>query len=147
MKKLFRYSVLTIMVLAVIALSGCEKNDTDNGTDKYALLTANIWNFDKLSTRSTNSDIHLLVDLTATLFTDATLKFNANGHYTLTIMGIAGNGTWELNNDETKLILDKGTENEATHNLAKLTSDILEYNESVVEEGIGNFELTYRWVK
>lgn len=87
------------MVLAVIALSGCEKKNIDNGANKSALLTANIWNFDKLSTTSTNSDIHLLVDLTAALFTDATLQFDTDGHYTLTIMGIADYGTCELNDD------------------------------------------------
>ena len=89
----------------------------------------------------------MLVDLTATLFTDATLRFDSDGHYTLTAMGIDGEGTWELNDDETKLILDKGTENEATHNLKTLTSDVLVYNESVEEEGFGKFELRYSWVK
>ena len=52
-----------------------------------------------------------------------------------------------MNTDGTVLTLDKGTEDEAVQPLSTLTSDVLEFTESVEDEDLGTFNVKYRWVK
>jgi hypothetical protein len=145
MKNLLRYSILSILVLSVIAI-GCDKDEDGNGPDKQGLLTAHVWNFDKLTTNSTDQDVQLLVNLMGAFMTGATATFSANGTYTISILGETDSGTWELSGDGKKIIMDKGTDDETEVTIVTLTSDVLEFKESVTDEGL-TFDVTYRWIK
>ena len=148
MKKLLRYSVVGVLVLSMLAINSC-KDENVNGPDKRALLTAHIWNFNGLTTTSTDTDVLLLVNLMAVLMTNGTCYFASDGTYTLTIPAIeeTDTGTWELSSDGTKLTFDPGTAGETTDDIVTLTSDVLEFVETVSEEGYAVFNATFRWVK
>ena len=147
MKKLLRYSTITLLIFVVFALTGCEKDDNGDGPDKKTLLTAHVWKYDKLTTTSTDSEVQLLINLLAAFMTNATANFAADGTYTITILDQPDSGTWELSADGTKLTFDKGTDDETVQSITTLTSDVLESIESTVDLDYGNFDVTYRWVK
>ena len=154
MKKLMRYSVITLLIFAIVGLAGCDKDDNGNGADKTSLLTAHIWKFDNASTTSTDPLIQAMVTMMSTLvYTDATMNFNADGTYAMTIKNPltqqdeTDSGTWEWNSDESKVIIDKGTEDEAESTIVTLTSDVLEHTMTEEEDDLGIIELTMRWVK
>jgi hypothetical protein len=148
MKNLMRITLLAVMAIAIAAMSGCSKDDKEeNQLDKKALLTAHVWKFDKLTTTSADADIQLVVNLMGAFMTGATLDYSSNGTYTISILGETQDGTWELSADETKITVDKGTEDEIVHTIVTLTSDVLEFNEPVDEEEYDLFNVTYRWVK
>ena len=153
MKSLLRYSVLSLLVFALVPFNGCNNDDNGNGPDKNALLTSHIWNFENLSTTSTDALIQLTVTFLSAFFEDATMNFKADGTYTMTMLnpltGLAESedGTWEWNADETQITLDKGTDVETIHVITTLTSDVLEINESMEDAEFGIIELSYRWVK
>jgi hypothetical protein len=147
MKNFLRIFSLVIIAFALFNITGCEKKDKDDGVDKKALLTGHIWNFDQLTTTSTNSDIQFGVNLIAAFMTNATLSVFTNGTYTMTILGEAGNGTWEFNANETSVILDKGTADEVEQQIIQITSAALELKEMVQDSTYGNFDMTYLWIK
>jgi hypothetical protein len=147
MKNLLRHSYLSILVIAILSMAGCEKKDDENGPDKKALLTAHIWKFESLTTTSTDTQVQLAVNLMAAFMTNATLNISADGTYTMTILGESDSGIWELNEDGTKLTIDKGTEDESVQTIVTLTSDVLEFLETVTDEDYGTFDVKYKWVK
>lgn len=147
MKNLLRYSILSILVLSVIAMSGCNKDEDGNGPDKQSLLTAHVWNFDKLTTTSTDAEVQFTVAFMAALLTESTISFTANGVYTWTILGESDTGTWELSADGKTLTMDKGTEDERTQTLVTLNNDLLETKENLEDEDDGTIPVNWRWVK
>ncbi|MEE4214231.1 MAG: hypothetical protein V2I34_04145 [Bacteroidales bacterium] len=101
MKKFNRISALLVLA-ALFATSGCNlfKASYDD------LLTDHIWNFDKITTNSTDETVQGIVALTGAFMTGATLQFYTNGTYTITIMGESENGTWNLIDDDEVLLMD-----------------------------------------
>jgi hypothetical protein len=150
MKTLIRYSILLMLVIAVPVMTGCEKDDDkkDNGPDKESLLTAHIWKFSSLSSTSTDQDVQLFVSMMSIFMTNATLEFGKDGSYTMTLPALetSDTGTWKLSSDGTKLTITTGGE-QAVSTISKLTSDEFEFKETVDEEGMPAFEVTYTWVK
>ena len=140
-----RFFVLSLLVLAVLALTGCEKDE--NGPDKSSLLTAHIWKYNNLSTTSTDTDIQMFVNMMAGFMTGSTLNFSTDGTLSLTVLGMTETATWELNADGTQITIDKGTEDEGVQNIVTLTSDVLEFTETSEDEDFGNIVLKYKWVK
>jgi hypothetical protein len=101
MKKINRISAFLVLA-ALLATSGCNlfKASYDD------LLTDHIWNFDKITTNSTDETVQGIVALTGAFMTGATLQFYTNGTYTITIMGESENGTWNLIDDDEVLLMD-----------------------------------------
>lgn len=101
MKKINRISAFLVLA-ALLAASGCNlfKASYDD------LLTDHIWNFDKITTNSTDETVQGIVALTGAFMTGATLQFYTNGTYTVTIMGESENGTWNLIDDDEVLLMD-----------------------------------------
>jgi hypothetical protein len=147
MKNLLRYSVLSLLALSILAITGCKKDDEGNGPDKNSLLTAHVWKFSTLTTSSTDPDVQLIVNLMAAFLTNSTISYAAGGTYTITMLGESDSGTWELSADGKTITVDKGTEDEGVHTIKTLTADVLEFSETVEEEGYDTFEVTYKWVK
>ena len=101
MKKINRISAFLVLT-ALLATSGCSLF-TPNYDD---LLTDHVWNFDKVTTNSTNETVQGIVALTGALMTGATLEFYTDGTYTITIMDEEDHGTWDLINDDEVLLMD-----------------------------------------
>jgi hypothetical protein len=147
MKKILRYSVLSFLILSILAITGCKKDDEGNGPDKSSLLTAHVWKFSSITTSSTDPDVQLAVNLVAAFMTNGTMTYAAGGTYTITMLGQSDSGTWELSADGKTITVDKGTADETFHTIKTLTADVLEFSESVVDEDLGTFDITYKWVK
>ena len=72
MRKLI--SGLTVAMLVMFTLTGCEK-------DNRTLLTDGVWTFKNLTTDSENETISGLITLAKVLMTDATMEFQDGGTY------------------------------------------------------------------
>lgn len=141
------YSVLTVLIIAM-AMAGCEKDDNGNGPDKATLLTSHIWKYDSFSTSETDPDILLVVNFFAAAYTGSTINLNSDGTYVFTSQDETDDGTWELSADGTKMITDKGTEDETEHTIVTLTSDVFEHTFTEdFELGLGSVDITLKWVK
>lgn len=145
MKRIHGILSFVVLLFALIIISGCEKKEDE--PDKTALLISHVWNFDQLTTSSTNADIQLAVNLIAAFMTNATMTFASNGTYTMVVLGQPDTGTWELNEAETSITLNKGTDDESIQQIIRLTSSVLEAKEIVVDEDYGEFDITYHWIK
>jgi hypothetical protein len=147
MKKILRFSLLSLLALSILAVTGCKKDE--EGPDRNALLTAHVWKFSTLTTTSTNQDVQLLVSfMSAFLATfNATLTYSTDGTYALAAQDSSDSGTWELSADGSTIIVNKGTDDESIHTIKTLTADVLEFDETVVDDDYGTFVVTYKWVK
>lgn len=147
MKNLLRFSVLSIIVFSLLAISGCEKDE--NGPDKNALLTAHVWKFSSLTTNSTDQEIILFVGLMSGFMANTTASFSSNGTYLITIplLSQTSSGNWELGSGGTQLIFDKGTAGEDVQNIITLNSDLLECSGTITDDDYGTINVIYKWVK
>ena len=59
-------------------------------------------------------------------FSSYSFEFKKSGSYDITAGSLTGTGKWELNSNEEKLILDKGTSSQKTADILSLTSSKLE---------------------
>lgn len=148
MKKILRVSISTIFLLALITITSCKKDkNSDSSTDKKTLLTSHIWKYNDLSTASTDVNIQVYVGLMKAFMINATVSFTTGGIYTEVTLGDTSTGTWEFNATETSIIIDKGTADENEIIISQLTSDVLEVKENTQDVDLGNFQVTYKWVK
>jgi hypothetical protein len=148
MKNLLRFSISTLLILELFTMTGCKKDDNgENSPNKKDLLTSHIWKFDDLSTTSTDSNIQLAVGLIKAFMGNATINFTTGGTYTRSMLGENENGSWEFNAGETSIIMDKGTADESEVIIVQLTSTVFEFKENVQDVDLGNFDLTYKWIK
>ena len=80
MKKILRYTLLSLIAISVLAVNGCKKNDDENGPDKGSLITSHTWNFSSLTTSSTDPMVQAVVRVTDPDYT--VLRFTAQrGNY------------------------------------------------------------------
>ena len=148
MKNILQLSVSTVFLVALITMTGCKKDSNgENEADKKVLLTSHIWKLNDLSTTSTDSNVQLAVNLMKVLMGNATLNYTTRGTYTISLLGVSDSGSWEFNAGETSIIMDKGTADESEEIIVKLTSDVLELKENVQDVDLGNFSITYKWIK
>ena len=83
----------------------------------------------------------------AAFMNNSTVNFSSDGTYAMVILSQTDNGTWELNTEGTILTTDKGTDEETIQTITTLTSDVLEFIESIDDEDYGTFDVTYRFVE
>ncbi|MGA1977119.1 MAG: hypothetical protein ABSG89_04610 [Bacteroidales bacterium] len=136
MKKLFKISYPVKVLLLILVLSGCTKKLSD-----MELMTDHSWKWDKMTTSSTNSTVISMVSLVSALFTseEIVFDFTTDGNYKVTAMGDStiASGTWSLQENDTKLMLDA-----AEANIVSLTKTQLAFQESQ-SDSTGTYTLTY----
>ena len=148
MKNTLHLSISTIILMVLVTMTGCKKdNDSKNELNKKVLLTSHIWKFNDLSSTSTDSNIQLAVSLIKALKGNASINFTTGGTYTMSLLAGSDNGSWEFNAGETSIIMDNGTAYESEEIIVQLTSNILEFKENVQDADLGNFNVTFKWVK
>jgi hypothetical protein len=145
MKNYINPIYLFAFFFSLIIITGCEKKEEE--PDKTALLTSHLWNFSELTTTSTDPNVQLAVNLVAAFLTNATMTFAPGGTYTITMLGQPDTGSWEFNASETTITLNKGTDDESIQEIIKLTSSVLETKEIMQDEELGEFDITYHWIK
>ena len=118
MKKHKFLSYLFAALLMVTTVS-CDDDDDNSTPNNTSLLTASTWTGDKVFVQN--------IDVTENPSApfdvkDITVKFNNDGTYSGQIIGATEDGTWEFNNSQNQIILDKDTDDELTVDINKLTS-------------------------
>jgi len=138
MKNLAKISCLFTVLLCMVASSSCNKIELS----KAELLTDHIWNWNKMTTNSSNENIQSLVLLANALMTGATMEFREDGTYTITILDTPEDGTWELIDNDEILMKD----NDAL-TVIKLTEDELVFEGEDVDDEYGSYTVTMYWKK
>lgn len=144
MNDALRFIPLSIIACFLFSITGCKKDDKD--PDITTLLTKHVWKIWELSTTSTDPDIQLAVTYKSSQMTNAELQFRMDGYYFIVIHQQSDMGTWELNANETAIIVDKGTIHETEWEILQLTKSQLELKEYVDDKTLGTFDITYNWV-
>lgn len=118
MKKLQFLSYL-FAALLMVTLVSCDDDDDDATPDKEALLTAGVWTGSKIYYNGVDmtEDFSSFLDVEST-----TIRFFNDGTYTVDVDGNAEDGTWEYTNNQTQILMDKGTDDELVADVNKLTS-------------------------
>jgi len=128
---------LVAFLVFPLLLSSCKKDD-------LTLLTAHTWNFDKLTTNSSNEDIQAMVAFASAMLSGATLDFNEDGTYVLDspLMDEPETGSWELSDDGKNLTMD----NDAMM-VVTLTDDQLVLEGEEVDDELGAYTVKMYWKK
>lgn len=131
-QRLFSYF---FALLLVASLTGCGKDDDkDTEPTKRDLLTAGEWNGQAIYI-SGNDASQLFIDQIGFDITKNKVKYDRAGTYVDSYERRSINGTWEFTSDEQSLIFDKGTDDEYTARIIRLTAtefyieQILEFEE------------------
>lgn len=138
MKKTFKLTFTSILVFLLLATNGCElfkKSDVD-------LLQDHIWNWDKITTTSTNETVLSIIALYNVFMTGATLQFHSDGTYTIKMLEEEDSGDWSLINDDEVLLMDG---DEMT--IITLTKDALVLGGEEVSNDYGTYHVTMYWKK
>ncbi|WP_162426998.1 DUF4923 family protein [Pontibacter pudoricolor] len=118
MKKLKFLSYLIATLLMVTTVS-CDDDDDDALPNNTSLLTASEWTGDKVYFQGmdvTNNPLSP-IDVKSVKIT-----FKSDGTYSGQIEGVSKSGTWEFNQTETQIIMDKDTNDELIADIKRLTS-------------------------
>jgi Lipocalin-like domain len=142
MKRITKLSYLFMVLLFLLASSGCNKVEQ---LTKEELLTNHIWKWNKITTNSTDTDVQSLVALVNALMTGTTLDFKDDGTYVMTSPLDPNNpttGTWELSEDSKTLDMDG-----EPGDIVKLSSSEFVIAQETVDEQYGTYTVTLYWKK
>lgn len=114
----FRLLPFLFAVLFLSVFTGCDKDD-DKEPTRTALLTSQVWQGNRAFVD--DQDVTSFIDMDNT-----TMLFKTDGTYNIVISGTPNTGTWEFTSNEQKLLLDKGTNEEFTIDILKLTATNLD---------------------
>ncbi len=133
MKKTILIGLQVIIIMAfVLQMAGCKKDD--DGTPSNSVLVSGTWNLEEL-----------LVD--GSVYTgdisNYSLTLVSDNSYSLTdVDGSQINGTWELTNDDTILMLDANE-----YVIVSLTAQNAELTGTERNDKTGSRQLTYKLIK
>jgi hypothetical protein len=117
-QRLFSYF---FALLLVASLTGCGKDDDDNEPSNRDLLTAGEWTGQAIYISGTDAT-RLFLDELGYDITKSKVKYDKAGTYVSSYDRRSLNGTWEFTNNEQSLLFDKGTDDEYTARVIKLTA-------------------------
>lgn len=126
MKKIKLLSTL-LLLASVLLISSCKKDD-DPVLTKTQLLTQNTWKYSS----GTSSDPAIQAILV--LYNGQEYVFKIDKTFTGILGGFPVSGVWEFSENETHLILNKGTTDEVDFEITTLDATILELK--IVDTGV-----------
>lgn len=138
MKRIIRFAGLFMLIFSFVALNSCDKLKQS----ERDLLLDHIWNWDKMTTTSTNENVQSIIALYNIFMTGATLQFHSDGTYTITMLDETDDGDWELINNDEVLMMD---DDEMI--IIKLTKDELVLEGEEVHNEYGTYSITMYWEK
>jgi hypothetical protein len=118
-------ALLSLFALCALIVAGCTDNPASSSGDKKTTLTAKTW---KVTVFKEDG-----ADLVPTGLAPTAYKFNTDGTYSVTILGITAPGTWEFNVDETNIITEKGTSKEANWYIQVLNSSSMKLKATMTD--------------
>jgi len=119
----------------ILLSTGCEKMSNEE------LLLDHIWNYDEMTTNSTNETVLAIVALSNALFTGATFEFKSDGSYRITTTSNTDTGTWEFLDDDTFLMDTDQMQ------IISLTEDEFVVESEEVDTEYGNYYIRIRLVR
>lgn len=131
-----------LFALVLLGTSGC-------AGDPNTLLTGGVWDFEDFTTTSEDDNIKSLVALGKAFLTDATMEFQDDGRYimTLPLAEDPETGTWELVGDDQLIINPEGDGGTSTANIDVLTRKQLSYVETFSTMGGSTYTVTTVWIR
>jgi hypothetical protein len=124
--------LLSFLFVALVmgALTSCSKDDDDATPSAQALLTAKQWQGNKYLIDG--DDMSSFIDIDEMFW-----KFDSDGSYVVEVDGDSESGKWEFASNNQQLVLDKGTADEFTLDILKLTNTSLnlEFEEEDLDTG------------
>jgi hypothetical protein len=108
--KFLSYLMAALVMITTVGCDDDDDDDIDPGSTKSEMLTAGVWQGDKVYYQGTDFTdlIKNELDITKT-----TIKFNSNGTYRATISGEPEEtGTWKFMANETQILLDEGDQDD-----------------------------------
>ena len=132
MKNLLSYSVLSFLIFTLIALMGCEKdkNDDDNKSEQFKLLTTHIWNYDTVFTICQDPEIKWFINMLDNAAKGSTVKYNADGKF----VSPFETGSWKFSNGEAEIITFDSDDPSDIYGHARidvLTEEVLEITDLI----------------
>ncbi len=127
-------------ILLVVILAACEgglvkpKKDKDEKDAKSRLSRA--WRVDRVLA---NDRLY-----TGTEFANWQFDFRQDGTYTLSTGTQSGQGKWELDSNDQKLMLDKGTPGEITFTVLQVNDALLELENIQTNNQAGQVRLVFQ---
>jgi hypothetical protein len=139
MKKHLAFLILSCV--CILAFSGCKKDD-EKPITKTDILSAKAWKFQDLSAFGQNVTALGVAGYLGGI-ANSDFKFNKDGTYTATnrTSSASTQGKWEFGNNETQLILDKGTANETPYDIITLSNTNLDLRVSIAKNTIDASQL------
>jgi hypothetical protein len=134
-------SALGFALMVVFTITGCD-------TDKVALLTDGVWDFENMTTNSGDASIKALVLAWKAAMTDATFEIQAGGDYIIVapLLEEPETGTWSLVGDD-QLILTRDGGFPSTANIETLSRKELKYIQTYVDQQMNSYSVTTIWVR
>jgi hypothetical protein len=115
-------NLLLLLAAVLVMAASCKKDDPKPGPDEPETTRqdqiSKTW---KVSAILINNAPAAGVD-----FSSYSFEFKKSGSYDIEAGTLSGTGKWELNSNEEKLILDKGTDTQKTADILSLTDSKLE---------------------
>jgi hypothetical protein len=126
--------LLRLFVIMLFFLTACkEKEDDPKPATRTELLTAKPWEVNKVLLNGL--DFTNRPELSD--FAGMTIKFEANGTYTMASPMASTTGKWAFASNETKLVLDAGTADEITWDIAELNENSAKFLTNTSLPGLG----------
>lgn len=121
-----RLITLLLLSLFILILPSCDK-DEDKEPSKTDFLTAGVWTGNSVYVQGQDVT-QFLRDSAQFEIKDLSTRFDKNGEYRETF-GRTVVGTWEFINNEQSILFDKGTTNEYSVKVTKLTASDFYYEQ------------------
>ncbi len=147
MKKSLLSFILLLTVLLNLSSCSEDKDNDPKPATKKEILTAKSWKMAKIV--YDGQDVSTDEDQFLSILMGYEIKFNADGTATLTLFGSSPDtSTWEFASNETVLVLDANTADEARWTITELKDNSLKIrvSEGTPDEGgpmMLDFEMVY----
>jgi hypothetical protein len=119
-----------MFMAAFVAFASCKKEETPAPPTKKEMLTKT-WKIQSLTANGQQ--------MPDSFFVNSRLTFKADGTYTETDGSDTDTGTWEFTDNDTKILMDKGTSDEQSADILELSSSKLRMKET---EDTDTYEMT-----
>jgi hypothetical protein len=103
---------LLIALFSLLSLGACKDKDKDVKPDKKAVLSEKTWKPAEV--------YHSGQPVSNGPIFSMRMTFNANETYTMLLNNTTITGVWEFNNDQSKVLLDKGTSDASAWDIVNL---------------------------
>ncbi|ARS35321.1 lipocalin family protein [Pontibacter actiniarum] len=149
MKKLQLLALLFVALFS-LTLTSCDKDDDEDAAPTEELLTTGVWkgNALKVGEELVTRDKLFRESMGQLDLATWTLRFNADGTGTMSVFGESSSGKWEYADGKKTIVFDKGSTDESSAKVLKLTASELhlEFEDEELEEELGSSKIQIHYI-